>query len=224
MVVSSSTIGSQLGINEALLESIFRGAFILVGFILILLYILRKIARNRMKKLEITHSEAVYHNLAKSIESHIEGETKETKRYADSAHFLLENEGSHVLNESTELYFNDVLRNLHSDNSEINFEDHFDTLAAFLIDELSTVHFVKEANEIIQNSVEGRDSKVSYSYHHMISDYINEKISNPTIRRIWPYIVAAPFIVLIYMYVGGIESQIVTVFYIGIVEKLHNPN
>jgi len=223
-IVSSFSIGSQLRINEALSESIFQGLFILFGLALVLLYILRKIARNRMKKLEITHSEAVYHNLARSIESHIHGDTKETKRYADSAHFLLENEGSHVLNESTEIYFNDVLRNMHSDNSEINFEDHFDTLATFLIDELSTVHFVKEANEIRQNSVEERESKISYPYHHMISDYVNEKVSNPTIRRIWPYIVAAPFIVLIYMYVGGIESQIVTVFYIGVVEKLHDPS
>lgn len=222
-VLSPSAYGLRIGINSSRYETLGIVTGILLTIGAAILFIIMRIAKSRANDLPVSYKDVVYHNIAKSIEAYTDGEYDKTKEYIESTKNILEIKGNDVLSEHTNVFLHLNSVSMNSDSNDLDFED-FHVLGHFLIDELSTAYVVDEAIESVRPDSTDEEIKKSYPYRDMVSDYIGNKVSNPTIRRIWPYVVAFPFVILIYLYIGPIESQIVAVFYIGVVEKLHNPD
>ena len=192
--------------------------FLIMG---ILIYILRKIFRNRASEQGLTIEETTYHNLCKSIESYQDGRYRDASKYIQSSKELLEIEENSPFDPIFRDSFVEYARKIEEvEDGEEFIKNTYGVVSNKLLHYLATVEY--GGMETYTNSIIEEKSEIEYTPKTMTISYISD-IKNKLIVKIsLPFIFALPLIIFIYFEIGETIAQFILLVMIAILQMYYN--
>jgi len=205
--------------SEGTRENLIGGGFLILLTIPILIWIIKKIVQNRVKKEGLSAEDAIYYELSTAIENYDEKRYSDTLDNLKNAKVLL-SKGSPTPFDSR---FTEDLRKyleiVEEEGSEKFVEKSFHKIKNYIV---SYLYLIKES-QTDELYPADKPSEIDYSSPiGMIRSYIYDISDNPIIRVSIPVILGLPVVAFIYIFVDESVGNYSFFAYIAIVQIYYN--
>ncbi|SEH14639.1 hypothetical protein SAMN04487967_1698 [Natronorubrum sediminis] len=211
--------GEEGGILEMFAPFLLIISLIIGG----LVFILRHIFKNRAENQDITPEEATYHRLATAIMKYRDesSDIDQVESNLRSVRNLLSQGRNQPFNTPMNDDMISYLENIEKSESDAVLRNSFPVLANKMIRYLSVLQ-KDPIDEFLQSYLESEIQSGEPTTKRMVESYFRDLLDNRILKISSPFILSAPLLLMIYIYVGQTAAQFVLLAVIAISQIYYN--
>lgn len=180
----------------------------------------KKIFKNRAEKQLVDHDEAIYHRLSRTIREYQNGNYDNSMKELSSVKDLMSYKDIPPFSPEFSKELKIYITRVENEDSDGFYKETFPEVANKILQSLVTV-YTSDLEYLYRRepSVEQADG---YTPLNMFKSYLGDWTDNQVIRIVWPYILLAPILYIIYLQNETI-AQIVTIIVVAVVQTYNKP-